>query len=43
MLPDRGRPPQVEQARAVVDLGHRWPAGTVVKRLDDEWLLLVDG
>ncbi|RLP86034.1 hypothetical protein EAD98_29270 [Micromonospora sp. CV4] len=37
------RPPQVEQARAVVDLGHRWPAGTVVKRLDDEWLLLVDG
>ena len=36
------RPPQVEQARAVVDPGHRWPAGTVVQRLDDEWLLLVD-
>jgi uncharacterized protein YjbI with pentapeptide repeats len=36
------RPPQVEQARAVVDPGHRWPAGTTVERLDDEWLLLVD-
>lgn len=36
------RPPQVEQARAVVDPGHRWPAGTVVQQLDDEWLLLVD-
>lgn len=36
------RPPQVEQARAVVDPGHRWPAGTVVRRLDDEWLVLVD-
>ncbi|MGV9214724.1 pentapeptide repeat-containing protein [Micromonospora sp. RB23] len=36
------RPPQVEQARAVVDSGHRWPAGTIVKRLDDEWLVLVD-
>lgn len=36
------RPPQVEQARAMVDAGHRWPAGTVAERLDDEWLLLVD-
>ncbi|MEU7754678.1 pentapeptide repeat-containing protein [Micromonospora sp. NPDC049101] len=36
------RPPQVDQARAMVDLGHRWPAGTVVERFDDEWLLLVD-
>ncbi|MEU7924803.1 pentapeptide repeat-containing protein [Micromonospora sp. NPDC049107] len=36
------RPPQVEQARAVVDPGHRWPTGTVVRRLDDEWLVLVD-
>ncbi|WP_435207298.1 pentapeptide repeat-containing protein [Micromonospora sp. bgisy143] len=36
------RPPQVEQARAVVDPGHRWPAGTAVRRLDDEWLVLVD-
>ncbi|MEV4825923.1 pentapeptide repeat-containing protein [Micromonospora sp. NPDC049274] len=36
------RPPQVEQARAVLDPGHRWPPGTVVERLDDEWLLLVD-
>jgi hypothetical protein len=26
----------------VVDPGHRWPAGTTVERLDDEWLLLVD-
>ncbi|MEU8185227.1 pentapeptide repeat-containing protein [Micromonospora sp. NPDC049047] len=34
--------PYVDQARAVVDLGHRWPAGTVVQRFDDEWLLLVD-
>ena len=36
------RPPQVEQARAKADPGHRWPAGTTVARLDDEWLLLVD-
>ncbi|MEU7778548.1 pentapeptide repeat-containing protein [Micromonospora parva] len=36
------RPPQVEQARAVADPGHRWPADTTVERLDDEWLLLVD-
>ncbi|MFG1885192.1 pentapeptide repeat-containing protein [Micromonospora sp. NPDC049102] len=36
------RPPQVEQARAAVDPGHRWPAGTVVERFDDEWLVLVD-
>ncbi|WP_433310733.1 pentapeptide repeat-containing protein [Micromonospora sp. CA-269861] len=36
------RPPQVEQARAVADPGHRWPADTTVQRLDDEWLLLVD-
>ncbi|MEW1587620.1 pentapeptide repeat-containing protein [Micromonospora vinacea] len=36
------RPPQVDQARASVDGGHVWPAGTVVERLDDEWLLLVD-
>ncbi|MEU0548110.1 pentapeptide repeat-containing protein [Micromonospora sp. NPDC005979] len=36
------RPPQVEQARAVVDNDHRWPAGTTVRRLDDEWLVLVD-
>ncbi|MFD6567444.1 pentapeptide repeat-containing protein [Micromonospora profundi] len=36
------RPPQVEQARAVIDSGHRWPEGTVVDQLDDEWLLLVD-
>ena len=36
------RPPQVDQARAVVDPGHRWPAGTVVERLADEWLRLVD-
>ncbi|MEK8110022.1 pentapeptide repeat-containing protein [Micromonospora sp. M12] len=36
------RPPQVDQARAVVDPGHRWPAHTVVQQLDDEWLLLVD-
>ncbi|MDG9676179.1 pentapeptide repeat-containing protein [Micromonospora sp. DH14] len=37
------RPPQVEQARAVADPGHRWPSDTTVERLDDEWLLLVDG
>ncbi|MFY1616699.1 pentapeptide repeat-containing protein [Micromonospora sp. WMMD736] len=36
------RTPQVEQARAVVDPGHRWPTGTIVERLDDEWLVLVD-
>ncbi|MEV4657532.1 pentapeptide repeat-containing protein [Micromonospora sp. NPDC049301] len=36
------RPPQVDQARAAAGPGHRWPAGTVVERLDDEWLLLVD-
>ncbi|MEV4499325.1 pentapeptide repeat-containing protein [Micromonospora arborensis] len=36
------RPPQVDQARAVTDPGHRWPTGAVVERLDDEWLLLVD-
>ncbi|MEU4473022.1 pentapeptide repeat-containing protein [Micromonospora sp. NPDC023888] len=35
------RPPQVEQARAVADLGHRWPAGVWLEPLDDEWLLLV--
>ncbi|SIN08862.1 Pentapeptide repeat-containing protein [Micromonospora cremea] len=36
------QPPQVDQARATVDGGHAWPAGTTVQRLDDEWLLLVD-
>ncbi|MEV0215532.1 pentapeptide repeat-containing protein [Micromonospora sp. NPDC050695] len=36
------RPPQVDQARAVADPAHRWPAGAVVERLDDDWLLLVD-
>ncbi|MFC5922659.1 pentapeptide repeat-containing protein [Micromonospora vulcania] len=37
-----GQPPLVDQARATADGGHLWPAGTVVERLDDEWLLLVD-
>ncbi|WP_410810875.1 pentapeptide repeat-containing protein [Micromonospora sp. 067-2] len=36
------RQPQVDQARAAVGSNHVWPAGTVVERLDDEWLLLVD-
>ncbi|PWR12448.1 hypothetical protein DKT68_03200 [Micromonospora acroterricola] len=35
------QPPQVDQAGAAADGGHAWPAGTTVRRLDDDWLLLV--
>ncbi|MDO3704720.1 pentapeptide repeat-containing protein [Micromonospora sp. C28SCA-DRY-2] len=36
------RRPLVDQARATATGPHTWPEGTVVRRLDDEWLLLVD-
>ncbi|MFI7605200.1 pentapeptide repeat-containing protein [Micromonospora sp. NPDC049366] len=36
------RPPQVDQARAAAGVAHVWPEGTTVRRLDDEWLVLVD-